>query len=216
MDLSSFFNGFVKNYSVFNLHRISNITQFTAKEIGYFRQLGEMLGYHVFHEDQRMIKGMQKKGDLFWATYDKDDDEYYYELHLERESKRKKAKETIVNKLADDISFLIGIVHSNTENATELIELAKKKVEENKEVDEILLILIIPVAKEKKDAITLILGVYFWKDKKKVKSHISKAIRLTNEAGYYYGLIEKELTEEEWKRFESRMIDYNHLVKENY
>ena len=143
MDLSSFFRGFVKNYSSFNLHKVSNITKHTVKEIGYFRQLGEMLGYHVFHEDQIKIRGIKRKGDLFWATYDKDENQYHYDLHLERESKRKKAKETIINKLADDIPFLIGIMYSDIENILELIELAKYKIEKNEDVDEILLILFI-------------------------------------------------------------------------
>jgi hypothetical protein len=204
--------GFIKNYSSFNLHITNKITKFTDKEIGFFRDLGEMLGFHVFQEDTREIKGKKRKGDLFWAIYDKKDNAHYYKLHLERESKRKLAEETITDKLADDIEVGIAIVFSRLQNVKKLIGLAKKKIEQNSDVEELLLIVCVPVGRTNMHEVLLILGQYYWKEKNKIKQEMYKAVRLPNEAGHYYALLEEELTAEDWKKIEEKMIDYEELI----
>lgn len=73
---------------------------FTKREIDFFAQLGEMLGFEVFIEDSKFdkLKGRSRPMDLSWWKWDArfDNKQFLYlALHLERESLPKKDIETI-------------------------------------------------------------------------------------------------------------------------
>jgi hypothetical protein len=52
-NLMLFFEVYVRNYRRPNLSHLHNRSMFTKREIDYFVNLGEMLGYHVFVEDYK-------------------------------------------------------------------------------------------------------------------------------------------------------------------
>lgn len=52
-NLMTFFEGYVRNYRKLNLYQIHNGSMFTRREIEYFANLGEMLGYYAFVEDTK-------------------------------------------------------------------------------------------------------------------------------------------------------------------
>ncbi|WP_240257164.1 hypothetical protein [Fredinandcohnia quinoae] len=73
---------------------------FTKREIDYFANLGELLGFDAFVEDSKFdrIKGRSRPMDLSWWKWDarKDKENYLYlALHLERENVWSKDVDTI-------------------------------------------------------------------------------------------------------------------------
>lgn len=99
-NLMQFFEGYVRNYRRMNLSYLHNVSMFTKREIDFFAQLGEMLGFDAFIEDSKFdkSKGRSRPMDLSWWKWDaRFDDEHflYLALHLERESIPKKDVETI-------------------------------------------------------------------------------------------------------------------------
>ncbi|MDM5250101.1 hypothetical protein [Lysinibacillus sp. G4S2] len=99
-NLMQFFEGYVRNYRRMNLSYLHNVSMFTKREIDFFAQLGEMLGFDAFIEDSKFDKseGRSRPMDLSWWKWDaRFDDEHflYLALHLERESIPKKDVETI-------------------------------------------------------------------------------------------------------------------------
>jgi len=100
LDLIQFFEGYVRNYRRMNLASIHNRSMFTKREIGYFANLGEILGFDAFVEDYKLDKdrGRSRPMDLSWWKLDSrvDKDNYaYLALHLERENLWNKDEETI-------------------------------------------------------------------------------------------------------------------------
>ena len=98
--LMNFFEGYVKNYRSFNLHQSDNISKFTRKEIDFFANLGEKLGFFTFIEDSKHDKSIKRSRPMdlsWWKSDERVDKENFVELilHLERESIRKKDTETI-------------------------------------------------------------------------------------------------------------------------
>jgi len=99
-NLMQFFEGYVRNYRRMNLSELHNRTMFTKREIDYFANLGEMLGFEVFVEDSKFdkSKGRSRPMDLSWWKWDaRFDDEHflYLALHLERENLWSKDVDTI-------------------------------------------------------------------------------------------------------------------------
>ncbi|KIL51808.1 hypothetical protein [Jeotgalibacillus soli] len=99
-NLMQFFEGYVRNYRRMNLSYLHNHSMFTKREIDYFANLGEMLGFEAFVEDSKFdrIKGRSRPMDLSWWKWDarKDPENYLYlALHLERENVWDKDVETI-------------------------------------------------------------------------------------------------------------------------
>lgn len=99
-DLMQFFEGYVRNYRRLNLNDTHNRSMFTQREINYFANLGEMLGYDTFVEDWKLDKrkGRSRPMDLAWWKWDPrvDTENYaYLALHLERENQCNKDEETI-------------------------------------------------------------------------------------------------------------------------
>ncbi|WP_391207780.1 hypothetical protein [Psychrobacillus sp. L4] len=89
-NLMQFFDGYVRNYRRLNLSSAHNRSMFTKREIDYFANLGEMLGFDAFVEDAKFDKllGRSRPMDLAWWKWDKRYDEenfLYPALHLERE-----------------------------------------------------------------------------------------------------------------------------------
>lgn len=99
LDLMQFFEGYVKNYRKLNLMADHNVSMFTKREIDYFANLGEMLGFAAFIEESKPNSLKKtKRMDLSWWKEDlrKDIDYYLYlVLHLERESSPKRDEKTI-------------------------------------------------------------------------------------------------------------------------
>lgn len=52
----NFFEGYVWNYRRMNLSKLHNRSMFTRREIDYFANLGEMLGFDSFIEDSKFDK----------------------------------------------------------------------------------------------------------------------------------------------------------------
>ncbi|MEI4770474.1 hypothetical protein WAX74_12590 [Psychrobacillus sp. FJAT-51614] len=99
-NLMQLFEGYVRNYRRMNLSHLHNVSMFTKREIDYFAQLGEFLGFNAFVEDSKFdkLKGRSRPMDLSWWKWDaRFDKEHflYLALHLERESLPKKDVETI-------------------------------------------------------------------------------------------------------------------------
>lgn len=101
-----FFDGYVRNYRRMNLAKLHNRSMFTKREIDYFANLGEMLGFDAFIEDSKFDKtmGRSRPMDLSWWKYDgrKDEENFLYlALHLEREFIWTKDIETIEKLFSD-------------------------------------------------------------------------------------------------------------------
>lgn len=99
-NLMQFFEGYVRNYRRMNLSQLHNRSMFTKREIDYFANLGEMLGFDAFVEDSKFdkIKGRSRPMDLSWWKWDaRIDDEHFLHLalHLERENVWSKDVDTI-------------------------------------------------------------------------------------------------------------------------
>lgn len=99
-NLMQFFEGYVRNYRRMNLSHLHNVSMFTKREIDFFAQLGEMLGFDAFIEDSKFdkLKGRSRPMDLSWWKWDArfDNEQFLYlALHLERESLPKRDIETI-------------------------------------------------------------------------------------------------------------------------
>ncbi|MBO1513560.1 hypothetical protein [Metabacillus bambusae] len=99
-NLMQFFDGYVRNYRRMNLSHLHNISMFTKREIDYFAQLGEFLGFDAFVEDSKFdkSKGRSRPMDLSWWKRDAriDDEQFLYlALHLERESLPRRDIETV-------------------------------------------------------------------------------------------------------------------------
>ncbi|WP_240035122.1 hypothetical protein [Neobacillus notoginsengisoli] len=106
LDLMQFFEGYVRNYRRLNLTGIHNRSMMTNREIEYFANLGEMLGFDSFVEDSKfdMRKNRSRPMDLAWWKWDLRVNKEYYDhlaLHLERENSFNKDLDTI-DKLFSD------------------------------------------------------------------------------------------------------------------
>jgi hypothetical protein len=100
LDMQIFFAGYVRNYRRLNLNSQHNRSMFTRREIDYFANLGEMLGYDAFIEDSKYDQKMNRSRpmDLVWWLWDSRVDTESYVgpiLHLERENVWDKDVETI-------------------------------------------------------------------------------------------------------------------------
>jgi uncharacterized protein (UPF0248 family) len=99
-NLMQFFEGYVKSYRRLNLSALHNRSMFTKREIDYFANLGELLGFDAFVEDYKFdkVKERSRPMDLSWWKWDArfDDENYLYlALHLERENVWNKDIETV-------------------------------------------------------------------------------------------------------------------------
>ncbi|MCK1997514.1 hypothetical protein MPH47_09820 [Psychrobacillus psychrodurans] len=99
-NLMQFFEGYVRNYRRMNLSQLHNRSMFTKREIDYFANLGEILGFDAFVEDSKFdkTKGRSRPMDLSWWKWDaRIDDEHFLclALHLERENVWSKDVDTI-------------------------------------------------------------------------------------------------------------------------
>lgn len=111
-NLMQFFNGYVRNYRRLNLSSLHNRSMFTKREIDYFANLGEMLGFDAFVEDSKFdkLKGRSRPMDLSWWKWDKREDKenfLYPALHLEREFVWSKDEETIEKLFSDTEEGLV-------------------------------------------------------------------------------------------------------------
>ncbi|MFB5086043.1 hypothetical protein PGC35_02290 [Psychrobacillus sp. PGGUH221] len=130
-NLMQFFDGYVRNYRRLNLSSLHNRSMFTKREVDYFANLGEMLGFDSFVEDSKFdkLKGRSRPMDLSWWKWDKRYDEenfHYLALHLERENVCIKDEETIEKLFSDtEVGFIphnvIGIQFVASKNRIEYL-----------------------------------------------------------------------------------------------
>ncbi|WP_197277479.1 hypothetical protein [Bacillus sp. FJAT-27245] len=83
-----------------NLTRLHNRSMMTNREIDYFANLGEILGFDSFVEDSEFDKSKNhsRPMDLAWWKWDLRENKEYYDhlaLHLERENSSNKDIDTI-------------------------------------------------------------------------------------------------------------------------
>lgn len=100
LPLMQFFEGYVRNYRRINLSDLHNRSMFTKREIDYFANLGEILGFNAFVEDSKFdkSKGRSRPMDLSWWKWDaRIDDKHFLflALHLERENVLSKDVDTV-------------------------------------------------------------------------------------------------------------------------
>ena len=100
LPLLNIFEGYVRNYRRLNLFQNQNKSMFTKREIEYFANVGEYLGFFSYVEDTKpnYDYGRSRPMDLAWWKWDEriSDTEFSrLVLHLERESFYSKDYETI-------------------------------------------------------------------------------------------------------------------------
>ena len=194
MELLQFFKGFIRNYATLLIFEDDSATKVTAREVGYFSKLGEMLGFHVFQEDTVEIEGKKKKGDLFWTRFDPKEEEFIYKLHLEHENSLL-AEETIRTKLSDTPN-LVAICWDTSDNYDELIEHSKEKIKKNEDIENILLII-----QRNLNECTFVTGIEISKINNDFRVKECQGLITTNDAGFFYGLLKEEIEEWKWMKY---------------
>jgi len=130
-NLMQFFEGYVRNYRRMNLSNLHNRSMYTKREIGYFANLGELLGFDAYVEDSKFdkLKGRSRPMDLSWwkwdARFDKENF-LHLALHMERENVSIKDLDTIEKLFSDTIEGyvphnVIGIQFLESDNRIEYL-----------------------------------------------------------------------------------------------
>jgi hypothetical protein len=196
LDLVQFFEGYVRNYRRINLTNIHNRSMITKREIDYFANLGELLGFDVFIEDSKLDKtrGRSRPMDLSWWKWDSrlDNEHYsYLALHLEREFIWNKDEETI-DKLFSKTEKeyvphnVIGIQH--VESVERIDFLNKLVVKKNKtQKSNVLMVYRLNDAIEQCERVV----AYNFSDKGDLVNR--KAICKVDDYGYSFMIFEEEL-----------------------
>lgn len=140
-DMMCLLEGYVRNYRRLNLYQATNSSMFTKREIDYFANVGESLGFFSFVEDYKPNKklGRSRPMDLAWWKLDErvDKDNFaYLVLHLERENQSSKDLETIDKLFAHtETAYIpkcvIGI--QNVENSERVLKLNEIVMKRNKQ-----------------------------------------------------------------------------------
>ncbi len=124
LDLLNIFDDFVQDYSILKLTNYHPRSSFTLRELNYFFELGQKMGYESFTEDS---SGSSRAMDLSW--WGKGHGEYWGDLvlHLERENLWKKDEETLQKlfqeKRDQPPANVIGMIPvPNKERAEELVK----------------------------------------------------------------------------------------------
>jgi hypothetical protein len=125
--LQKLFVGFVQNFQSFRWHTSSNYSDITAKELGHFSQIGELLGFCVRRE-----MNWNYPRDLCWVEGSLNNATPY--LYMERESKDNRMKHTIEKMLSPENSAGIPILvvsfgHLTPESYAQASTMLKKGLE---------------------------------------------------------------------------------------
>jgi hypothetical protein len=103
--LKMIFNGYVNCYRKNNWHTTANYADMTFKELGFFSQLGESIGFIV-----RLEINWNYPRDLCWCKHPEDKEAF---LYLERENDNGRAVHTIEKMLnpanSKDIPILVCV-----------------------------------------------------------------------------------------------------------
>ncbi len=205
-DLMQFFNGYVRNYRRLNLSHLHNRSMFTKREIEYFANLGELLGFDAFVEDSKFdkIKGRSRPMDLSWWKWDarKDDENFLYlALHLERESVWNKDIETIEKLFSQtEEGFVphnvIGIQY--LESAERIVMLNDLIVQKNRIQNSNILMVY-----RFNDTLHDLQGVHAYYFTPSGLSESRRAICKPDESGYWFSCFEEEYAPFKAKGFQS-------------
>lgn len=195
LDLLQFFEGYVRNYRRMNLSEEHNRSMVTRREIEYFANLGEMLGFTTFVEDSKMdtLKGRSRPMDLSWWKWDVNVSVEEYDhlaLHLERENLWEKDEDTI-NKLFSETEEgfiphnIIGI--QNVVSMERMEELNSIIMQKNA-IQQSNVLMIYRIQDLERDLVRVIATFFKPNGNKVIKEAISKRDVL----GYWFMCFEKE------------------------
>jgi hypothetical protein len=196
-NLMQFFEGYVRNYRRLNLSADHNISMFTKREIEYFANLGEMLGFDAFIEDGRIdkVKGRSRPMDLSWWKWDKriSDDTYAsLDLHLERESQFHRDVETIEKLFSETEegfrpTHVIGIQYIESQ---ERIELLNNLVLEKNSIQQSHALMIYRFYNENSDGQQV--HAYWFKTDETIEER--RAFCMEDDFGYWFMGFEEEIS----------------------
>lgn len=193
-NLMNIFEGYIRNYRRLNLYQSTNRSMFTKREIDYFANVGEVLGFFSYVEDSKPpLYGRSRPMDLSWWKLDEriDKDNFHsLILHLERENIYQKAEDTLDKLFAKtDKEFVplnvIGI--QNVEYLTKInslnISVKKRNIKQGSNV------LMIYRFYDKESDFDRVYGYYFIKD---MLIEERRAICKLDETGYWTMCFEEE------------------------
>ncbi len=173
--MKDFFYGFVRNYHSFRIEPDANWTRWTNRILGFYDQLGAMLGARSEYE--------WNKYDLSW--FRRGDDKTPW-LHVEHENKGSwAALDDTIRKISESVcEDIIAIVYPNTK---ELWERFLKKLEKssNSWTDETEVLAILDASFFETGLITMEGHVV----SKKMETEVFKATKKTEETDHYYAFL---------------------------
>ncbi|MBA7578910.1 hypothetical protein ES708_20776 [subsurface metagenome] len=130
-DITDLYHAFVYNYHTLQIAKGQNNATWTHRVLGFFDQLGRMLGHLVFFEEA--------KCDLTW-WFDEE-----YRLHIEHENRPNKERiieKTIKKVLISDAKRAIAICYPKTEKERqEIEEWIKNNSKKMRKPEEVMIIL---------------------------------------------------------------------------
>lgn len=194
-DLMQFFDGYVRNYRRLNLSHLHNRSMFTKREVEYFANLGEMLGFDAFVEDSKFdkIKKRSRPMDLAWwkfdARYDKESF-LYLALHLERENVWNKDVETIEKLFSETEEGFIphNIIGIQYLESAERIGMLNDLIIQKNRIQNSNALMIYRFY----DSVNDVEGVHAYYFTPAGLSESRKAISTTDNSGYWYSCFEEE------------------------
>ena len=197
-DLMNLFEGYVRNYRRMNLFQATNTSMFTKREIDYFANIGEVLGYFSFVEDSKpnIEYRRSRPMDLSWWKSDANESKENFSqlvLHLERESNPSKSIETI-DKLfcnTEENYKPVNVIGIQNVKSVEDIEALNKLVCEKNKAQKSFVLMIYRFYDKNKD-FDRIKGYYIENDS---IIYTKSAISDTDKTGYWFMCFDEEYEE---------------------
>ncbi len=157
-DLMNLFEGYVRNYRRMNLFQATNTSMFTKREIDYFANIGEVLGYFSFVEDSKpnLENRRSRPMDLSWWKSDSNVSKENFSqlvLHLERESNSSKNLERIDKLFCNTEEYYnpLNVIGIQYVNSIDDIEILNKLVCEKNKVQKSYVLMIYRIYDKNKD-----------------------------------------------------------------
>lgn len=120
--LYDLFYGFIRNYVTFGIYDDITNTKFTHRILGYFADVGRMLGMWVNYEEGR--------ADLIWY-YNRSDKVPL--LHIEHENHSDRIDEVLGKLKSSNAKSFLGICYPRTEKQHEYLQKELKKLAKGRE-----------------------------------------------------------------------------------
>ena len=194
-NLMQFFDGYVRNYRRMNLTQLHNFSMFTKREIDYFANLGEMLGFDAYIEDSKFdkVKRYSRPMDLSWWKWDRRiDDEYfvYLALHLERENVCNKDVDTIEKLFSETEEDFVphNVIGIQSIESKERIEYLNKMLTQKNAVQNSNVLMVYHLFDPELEGYRIFAYYFLVAGKREERNAICK----TDELGYWYMCFEEE------------------------